>query len=143
MTIEAALQNFVSTDPDTLALIYHQTEDHTPQEHMFPEFATAKAVAPYIVYRRSATDRLRAMAGPVGHAQATFILACWATTYDGAMALAEKVRIRLDGAKGTWNGIVVEHCHVLNESDAFEPSPELLDKQYYGRQLTVEIQHNE
>lgn len=143
MNIETSLQHFVLTDTDISALLVHDNEAGTEQEHMFPVFASAKAVAPYIVYRRSATDRSRTMSGPTGHAQPTFILTCWAKSYDESIDLATKVRARLDGEKGTWSGVSIEHCNVTDETDAFNPSPELEEKQFFGRELTVEIQHEE
>lgn len=143
MNIETSLQHFVLTDTDISALLLHDNEAGTEQEHMFPVFASAKARAPYIVYRCSSTVRLRTMSAPTGHAQPTFILTCWTDSYDASIELAAKVRTRLDGEKGVWSGVTIEHCNVTDETDAFNPSPELLEKQFFGRELTVEIQHKE
>ena len=110
---------------------------------MFPVFATEKAVPPYIIYRRVITDRARRHSGVSGESQVTFTVTCWATTYDGSMDLSNKVRAVLDGVNGTWGSMRIGHCHITNESDVFEPSPELMERQFYGRQLTVDIQHTE
>lgn len=143
MSIEEELQNIVSTDPAVLALIYHGNEDGLEMEHMFPQFATEKAVPPFVIYSRAATPRLRTMGGPVGRAQVTFTITSWATTYTVAIDLSNKVREVLDGASGLWVTETVEHCNVTDEADVFVASPEAEENRYYGRQLTVEIQHTE
>ena len=143
MSIETGLQNFVATDPDIAAIIVHDNLSNTELEHMFPVVASEKAVLPYIIYRRTAASRPTTMSGTTGHVQPTFELTCWATTYDVAIDLADKVRIRLHGKKATLSGVVVEHMFVTNETDTFDPSPELKEKQVFGRELTVELQYEE
>ncbi len=136
MSVEDELTTFVTADSAVATLIANR---------MYPVVAPAEdqgGTAPYIVYRRLGTARLGTMGGP-GSAKVRFRLTCWAVTYDGATALADAVRARLDGQSGAWGGLTVQHCTVEDESDAFEPSPELLDRQFLGRQLDVEIMHAE
>lgn len=136
MSIEGDMTTFVCAD----AAVNAVTADR-----MYPVFAPHNATVPYIVYRRASTDRLKTHTGAIGRSRTMFILTCWAKKYDIAMDLAAKVRTRLDatGKGDVWTISVIGSCFVTGESDAFEPSPELLEKQFYGRELTVEISHTE
>lgn len=136
MSIEGDMTTFVCADTDVHAMI---------ADRMYPVFARHDATSPYIVYRRTATERPKTHTGVTGVARATFILTCWSKSYDEAMDLANKVRARLDatGRGATWTATIIRSCFVVGESDSFEPSPELLEKQYYGREITVEIAYVE
>lgn len=135
MSIEGDMTTFVTADTDVHAIIANR---------MYPVFANHDTVVPYITYRRVNTERLGSHSGAAGNCvRTTFLLSCWAQTYDGAIDLSKKVRIRMDYVKGTWTTSIVKSCIVRNEADNFVPSPELIEKQYYARDITVEISHNE
>ena len=130
MSIETDLQTFVTDDPDIRAVI---------TERMFPVFASKDPDVPYITYRRLSTDRLRTHSGVEGRPEIRFLLTCWSTDYDEAISLADKLRHRVDATSTEWNSPRVHSCFVIDESDNFIPSVELLEKQYFGRDLTIEI----
>ncbi len=147
-SIEAALQNNLSTDGDVGAITTHANSRGTSKEHIFPVYAQASAVQPYIVYRRTNTrrDRVHTGTGLSGLSSVIFSVICWASTQNAAMDLARKVRARLDGAgKGgvDWDSIIVNGVMVTDENDVFEQYPEIIEKQLYGRELTVEIRYEE
>lgn len=147
-TLEAALQNYIATDASILAITTHANSQGVSRENIYPIFAPRKTTAPYIVYRRTDTDRDRMhnSAGLTGMSGATFSITCWATTHDGAMDLADLVRTRLDGAGrggANWDSVIVNGVMVTDISDTFEAYPELVEKQLYGRELTVEIRYEE
>ncbi len=145
MSIEQSLQDFVVSDLAVAALVVHNNSKGTSFDHMFPVFAPEIAVAPYITYRRSSTQRERNMSGPTGQAKPQFEINCWATTYSGAIALAGAVRAAVDGHDGYMGDEVetVGHAFVLDESDVFEPYLEVTQRLYYGRRLVIEVWHSE
>lgn len=134
MELEEALQAYVVADESISAVI---------ASRMYPVFAPESAASPYLVYRVLSTQREYTMSGPTGTAQPTIKITCWADTYPAAKALARLVRSRLDGYRGTMGGISVRRIFLNDESDAFEPSPELLQRQMFGRELDFEIEHHE
>ncbi len=147
-TLEAALQNNLSTDVDVSAITTHVNSRGVSREHIFPVYAQASAVQPYIIYRRTSTrrDRIHTGTGLTGLSSAIFSVICWAKTQNVAKDLALKVRARLDGAgKGgvDWDSIIVNGVMVTGDDDVFEQYPEIIEKQLYGRELTVEIRYEE
>jgi len=134
MSIEADLTTFVCAGTSINAVI---------ADRMYPVFSKKDTTAPYIVYRRLSTDRLHTHSGTELRATVRFLLTCWAETFDAAIALGNLVRSRVDGVKSTWTSSTVHRCFLVDESDNFEPSPELLEKQYYGRDLTIELNFTE
>lgn len=138
VSIEEDFQNFVANVAAVRTLIFANSI-----ERMFPAYAPDSATLPYIVYRRASTNRGRNHSGPNTKATVTFEVTCWADSYDNAIDLANKVRVGIDGKKGTWGSSAIGYCFVMNETDVFEPSPELTQKQFYGRELTIELKHTE
>ena len=134
MSIEAGLTAFITDDPAIAAVI---------DDRVFPVFASKDPDAPYITYRRLSTDRLRTQSGVERRTEVRFLLTCWDDTFGGAMDLANLLRERLDATKTQWKTPVVHSCFVIDESDNFVPSIELLEKQFYGRDLTIEIRYIE
>ena len=135
MSIEGDMVTYVLADATISAII---------GAGMNPVFASHDPQAPYISYRRVNTDRLVTHSGAEKRATVQFVVTCWDKEYDDAIDLADKVRLRLDGkGKTTWGTTPVHFYRVIDETDNFEPSPELLEKQFFGRDLTVEIRFTE
>ena len=109
---------------------------------VYPIFAPAEAAAPYIVYRRLQTQQDYGMEGPSNPVNPTFRLTVWHERYEGAVALGEALRVAIDAyQRGQVAG--VQAMSVADRSDAFEPSPELLQRQFYGRQIDLSLRHDE
>ncbi len=110
--------------------------------HFNPRDPSSSADKPFIAYARTATDLTRTHGGSAGHAVASFRLTCWSKTYATSLDLATKVRAAIDNVKETWTTTVVQRCFVVNESDELEPSPELLEMQFIGRNLDIDIAYS-
>ena len=134
MSIEGDMTTFVTADVAVNAVIANR---------MYPVFSRADPKQPYIVYRRINTERLPSHTRSELRARVQFIVTCWALSFDAAIDLCNKVRSRVDGVKGLWTASTVHSSFVRNETDNFEPSVELLEKQFYGRDLTLEISFTE
>lgn len=137
--IEEALQDWLVADTDVAALIVHNNSEGTSWDHMFPVFAHEDAAAPFIAYRLDSTEQGSTHDGPDGHSTVTFVLACWATTHEGAIDLATKVSTALHGTRRYWGSQRTKHVFVRNIRDVFEVYPELIQRQFFGREVTVEI----
>ena len=135
MSIEGDMTTFITADTAVNAVI---------ADRMYPVFATNEQTQPYIVYRRINTERLMTHTRSELRPEVQFLVTCWALSFDAAIDLANKVRSRVDGINSqTWTSSPIHYVHVTNETDNFEPSPELLEKQFYGRDLTIEIRFTE
>ena len=136
MSIEFALQTFVLADSSITDII---------GARLFPVSALLGTVWPYILYRRASTPREPTHGGSTGKARATFVLSCWSKNYDDSIALAALVIARLHAVRGTWgtgaNETIVSSSFVTDEADNFDASPELLEEQYYGRDVTVALSY--
>jgi hypothetical protein len=82
--------------------------------------APQNAALPLIVHRVTAVERDRSGHGPSGHSAASVLVECYATTYEGAQALAAAVRVALDGYSGLAAGVQVFYMENTNEIDAVE-----------------------
>ena len=134
MSIEGDMRTFILADGDVSAVI---------GTRMYPVFSQHDPEEPYLVYRRINTERLHSHARSELRPRVQFIITCWADSFDDSIDLCNKVRSRVDGVKGVWGASTVHSSLVRNETDNFEPSAELLEKQFYGRDLTVEISFTE
>ena len=135
MSIEADLVTYVLADAAIAAKIVNR---------ILPVFADHDPKGPYITYRRLSTDRDHTHSGPVLIPTIRFLLTSWDNKFDDAISLSDLVRKRLEaGGAQAWGSSAVKLSRVIDESDNFEPSPELLEKQYFGRDLTLEIRITE
>jgi hypothetical protein len=79
----------------------------------YPIVAPKGVKAPFVVYTRVSTPRLRDFDGPTGNAMPTFRIDAYALGYDEARALANSIRIALDGYRGG----IIRDCALVNEQD--------------------------
>lgn len=79
----------------------------------FPTVAPKGVEAPFVIYTRVSTPRLRDFNGPTGNAMPTFRVDAYALDFDEARALANAIRIKLDGYRDD----DVEDCALINEQD--------------------------
>lgn len=84
---------------------------------------------PFIVYRRSGVTREAALGGPLFVPMVNIQIACWAREYDRARAMADDVRLLLDGHIGTLASATIQDIRLISEVDDF------LDPTAYGAQL--------
>lgn len=105
--IETALYSRLTGNAGVFALISGRVFPHVVPEK--------NSQFPCIVFERTDGEHIHSLRGSSGAAEATYQLACWATTYPAARELAEAVRNCLDGYSGTIGTLVVKS--ILLESD--------------------------
>ena len=98
--------------------------------HVYP-IAVPKTGAslPFIVYKRSNISRESSLSGPMFMPTLSLQIAAWALSYDTVRALADEVRLALDGHTGTLANATIEDMRLVSETDDF------LDPTVAGAQL--------
>ena len=135
MSLEAAIVAKLKGDAGVKALV---------ASRIYPNVAPKGARGgAYLVYQRISTPRVRSMDGPSGLASPRLQLTCYGPTYAKAMALAEAVRLALDGYAGVTGGVTVQGVTVLDEGDIPDLAVESESIRAYGRRLDVQIWHEE
>ena len=104
---------------------------------VFPVFAPEGTAAPYFIYRLMATPHAHNLSGRSVTAQPHFRITGWAATYEQALALASAILAAAEVRPITLTG--AKALDVMDESDAFEPSPELLQYQFFGRHVDLRL----
>ncbi len=110
--VEKAIVALLTEDTDVTALIGDRLE---------PVLTSQTLSRPNVVYQRITTSRLRSQDGPEGTGDIRLQLSCYADTYAGAKTLADKVRLALDGYRGTAAGITVDGISLEDEGDMPQP----------------------
>ena len=76
---------------------------------------------PAITYNVISGERLHHTAGESGYVRPRVQIDCWATNYNTARSLADKVRLRIDGLSWTAGGIAVKGCMADFATDDYIP----------------------
>lgn len=79
----------------------------------YPQVAPASAKAPFIIYTRASTPRLRDFDGLTGLASPYFRVDAYAPDFDTARAMATAIRKKLDG----YTDSEVSEIALMNEQD--------------------------
>jgi len=112
MSIEAALYAKLATAGGAVANLVGA--------RIYPIRAPQDAAMPYILFQRISGLHEHSHDGISGLAEARFQITSVATTYLAAGALAEAVRLAIDGqGPVTWSTVIV--CSVFLENDSDEP----------------------
>lgn len=101
---------------------------------------------PAITYAVLSCPRINSLTGPSGLAHPRVQLHCWARNpggYLAADALREAVRTAMNGFRGTWGALEIDHCTLLDEGDLFEPAAGIEAQKTYGARMDFEIWHKE
>ncbi|SEM40636.1 Protein of unknown function [Sphingomonas gellani] len=80
---------------------------------VFPVNAPQGVKAPFVIYSRVSTTRLRDFDGPTGNAMPTFRVDVYALDFDLARSLASSIRKKLDG----YSDDTLDDCQLVNEQD--------------------------
>lgn len=107
-TLEAELRTYTLAGATVAGLV--GTRMHA---RMLPQTPTLPAV----VYQRIDTRRQHDLAGPDGLPRARMQVTCWGETPAVAYSVADAVRKRLDGVKGTWGTVAIGACLCVGERD--------------------------
>ncbi len=109
---EKGIVSLLLADADVAALV---------GTRIAPAITSQTLAKPNIVYQRIASSRVKSQDGPTGSAECLLQVSMYASTYKGAKTLADKVRIAIDGYKGTAGGIVIDACFIEDEDDMPQP----------------------
>jgi len=93
---------------------------------IYPALLPQPPTFPALTYQVVSGFRHTQMDGPPGVNRARLQIDCWAATYIGAEALADAVRLALDGFKGMVGGSpgrLVQAAFFASERDLYEPEP--------------------
>ena len=135
MSIEAALFTIVTGDVAIAALI---------GDRMVPVIKSGDTY-PLVRFQKIDGRRDRTLSGPNGLALPRFQLDSWATTYDAARDLADKLRLVLDGYDGTVGGVRLLSVVIEDERDlheAVQPVGEGVPR-LFGRSQDYTVWHDE
>lgn len=137
--IEQCLHAYLYNDATLFELVSGQ---------FYPLEAPPQKTYPYLVYQRTGGPRIGTMGGATGMAQANITIACWARTYSSAKAVAQALRLALNGLGksttfgGTYLGVsyvtTLDAVWMGEESDEYD-----YETKGYGVILPFRIWHQE
>jgi hypothetical protein len=127
--LEEAVRGFVLADGPVGALV---------GSRMYPRKLPQGPVLPALVFQRVDTRRLHDLEGADGLPRCRLQVTCWATLPAGAAAVAEPVRVRLDGFRGAMGPVMVGSCLCVGERDLTDA-----EAQRYAVVLDFLIQYEE
>lgn len=132
MTIEEAIQAHLLATPNVAALV---------GVRVYPVKMPQRPTYPAVVYNRISGPREHSQDGSSGLAHPRFQLDCFAATYAGAKDLASKVRLALDGFRGSMGGVSgvdVNAVFIEDDRDDYDD-----DIHVYWVSLDAVVWHNE
>ncbi|MEW6223194.1 MAG: DUF3168 domain-containing protein [Chloroflexota bacterium] len=107
-------------------------------DRIYPRRMPREPVFPLVLYRRIDTARGLSHTGPDGLASPRIQLDVWAEDPDQADAVADELRVLLNGYRGAMGDVPVGLSRVVADLDDDEPNTGL-----YRRILDAEITHRE
>ena len=136
--IETGLETYLAADTAVAALVGTRIYaiDDVPQDRV-------AGARPYITHQRISSPKLVTMDGADGLANPRIQLNCVADTYLGAMTLADKVRLALDGYSGAMGSQTVQAAFVDDARALGEELPTGKEQGIYAVAVDVEIWWNE
>ena len=108
MSIESAVGDLIEAAATDLA------------DRIYPLQIPSGTAFPNAVYQRVSTRRDATLGGPNGQSLARLQLDVYAKTHLQARAIADAVRVALDGFRGTQSGVVIQDAYLENEHDLFD-----------------------
>lgn len=129
-TIEDAIFTLLSTESTISDIV---------GTRIYPLFAEQDEPLPHIIFQQISGNRDHTYDGASGFTQSRYQFTCLATTYKGAKALFEAVRMFFDGFKGTVLGVEIQANLFSNEIDSLANLPGVDQVRRYGKILETEI----
>jgi len=117
----------LAADTDVAALV---------STRIYPESAPQNVTVPYITYEVSSVEHYHHMVNSSGLKAATVMVDCFAATYIAARALAEKVRLALQGYTGT---VTVGGASVVVQMITLEDDSDVLIQNSGGGQVNMRL----
>ena len=109
-TIEKAIRAILVANNTVKAITTRCYPGKIPQDPTYP----------LIAYYKVTGMRDHHLQGPSGLAHPRFQVEAWATTYDAAKALANAIRVALDGYTGTQGTVAIGSILMESERDVYE-----------------------
>lgn len=108
MSVHGDLRTFLLADSTITALVGQRVHvDSLPQGSLLPA----------LTFLRVSVEHDHDLGGETGLATARFQIDCWASDKEAALALAERVRLRLDGYRGAMGSITVHSVWLDGERE--------------------------
>lgn len=136
-TIEEALRAILIGNAGVSALVAGR---------VYPVVMPQGAALPAVAYQRISANRQHNLAGPGGLTRVRFQLTNIASTYSSMKALANAVRVAVDGYRGTVSGVFVQAALSEGEREQFIGETVQTGAEAnmtYINQLDVLVWHNE
>lgn len=105
---------------------------------IFPVKIPDNTTMPCLSYHRISGSRIESMTGSSALVYARFQIDCWGRKYSDVKALAEQVRLALEGYKGTIAGVTIYGVNYLGDLDLYED-----DSQTFRVLTEFLVHHNE
>jgi len=84
---------------------------------IYPVFASSAATFPYIVYSKITADHINHMTAAAGLSSHLYQFDIFDSSYDGADAVREQVRLAIDGRRGAMGASGVRWSGIANERE--------------------------
>lgn len=110
MLLEEGLYSYLVSAPGVAALV---------GTRVYPLVLPQASPVPAIIYSRVGGPRVKALAAPPGVQRARVQLSVFATSYAEVKAVAEALRLALDGHRGSWGAGQVQAVSLVSENDLF------------------------
>ena len=132
MLIEEALRTYLAGNSGVSAIV---------SGIIYPVVLPQGVQLPALMFQRISGVRVESLQGSSGLAHPIFQIDCFSEQKDGysqVKALAEVVRLALEGYRGTWSGMSIQGVLFLGDTDLYEDESEV-----YRVSMDFEIWHVE
>lgn len=114
--VEAAIYSILSTNAGVIALV---------STRIYPILLPQTALLPSITYARISTEREFTFVVDPGLSTARIQVDIWGENVSSVQNVSEAVRSALHRYIGTIAGVVIDECHIDNETMMYEPETEI------------------
>lgn len=112
-------------------------------DRIYPARTPQDTTLPKIVFTTITEGRAPTMAGSSGAVNPRIQIDCWADSNAGADALADAVRLALDGYRGTVASVQIRSCFLDSKRDAIVEPRDGTEQRIFGRSMDFSIWHFE
>ena len=100
----------------------------------YPVIAPQNPVAPYVVWRRSGTNKISLLSVDTDISQVEYQFECYATTFEVARSIVNELRLALQRYSATVSGTVIMDITIENDEDDYDDMENLF---YSSFQVTI------
>ena len=135
MSVLTAIYAHLAADTDVIALT---------STRIYPHEAPSSATLPYITFYQISGPHAHHLTAAAGMTEPRIQIDCWADSALGAETLADKVRLAMDGFRGTMSSTTVRMCHLDDEGmDFFDKAQSAREGGIFRKRLDFLIWHTE